>query len=70
LDATSDPLVFAFQRDKANTHPVQILITRHAWQLLGPFQAMDYVVDRYLLEHPPEVGRVGRGLVSLCVPMC
>jgi hypothetical protein len=67
LDPTADPLTFAFQRDKANTHPVQILITRHAWQLLGPSQAVDYVVDRYLLEHPPEVERVGRGLVSFCV---
>ncbi|SNC77584.1 hypothetical protein SAMN06265337_4176 [Hymenobacter gelipurpurascens] len=67
LDASADPLVFVFQRDQAGTHPAPIAISRHAWQLLGPTQAVDYVVDRYLLEHPAEPERVGRGLVHFCV---
>lgn len=67
LDTTADPLVFEFQRDVRNTQPVYITISRHAWQLLGPSQAITYIVDRYLLEHPDEAERVGRGLVLFCV---
>lgn len=67
LDATADPLVFVFQRDQQNRQPVQITISRHAWQLLGPSQAVRYLVERYLLEHPLEQARVGPGLVQFCV---
>ena len=67
LDPTADPFVFAFQRDTAHEPPTHIAITRSAWQALGPSQAIDYIVDRYLLENPEEEQRVGRGLVLLCV---
>lgn len=67
LEATADPLVFAFHRDQADAAPACIIISRHAWQLLGPSQAVDYVVERYLLEFPEERARVGPGLVRFCV---
>ncbi|TGD80755.1 hypothetical protein [Hymenobacter wooponensis] len=62
-DATPNPLVFEFQRNASNAHPAYISITRSAWQVLGPSQAVKYIVDRYLIEHPEEEQRVGRGLV-------
>ncbi|GAB3243660.1 hypothetical protein GCM10027346_40630 [Hymenobacter seoulensis] len=59
--------LFVFQRDQAGTHPASIAISRHAWLLLGPTRAVDFVVDRYLLEHHAELARVGRGMVAFYV---
>ena len=67
LDPRADPFVFAFQRSDAHEPPAHVAITRGAWQALGPAQAIDYIVDRYLLENPEEEQRVGRGLVLFCV---
>ncbi|MBT9395352.1 hypothetical protein KLP40_19450 [Hymenobacter sp. NST-14] len=67
LDAGADPLVFEFQRDFFNNHPAHVAISRLGWQAMGPSQAISYVVDRYLLEYPEEVERVGREVVSGCV---
>jgi hypothetical protein len=67
LDAGADPLVFAFQRDLFNDFPAYVAISRLGWQAMGPSQAISYVVDRYLVEHPEEVERVGRQVVTHCV---
>ncbi|RSK23939.1 hypothetical protein [Hymenobacter metallilatus] len=64
LDAGADPLIFEFQRNFFNDHPAYIAISRLGWQAMGPSQAISYVVDRYLLEYPEEVERVGREVVS------
>ncbi|WP_161807052.1 hypothetical protein, partial [Hymenobacter sp. AT01-02] len=59
--------VFKFQSDLFNDYPAHVSISRLGWQAMGPSQAISYVVDRYLLEHPEEVGRVGREVVDNCV---
>ncbi|UOQ69556.1 hypothetical protein [Hymenobacter volaticus] len=66
-DATADPVVFHFQRDLFDTQPAQVIISRNAWQLLGPAQAAGYIIDRYLIENPEEEQRVGREVVTYCV---
>lgn len=66
-DAGANPLVFEFQRDFFNDHPAHVAISRLGWQAMGPSQAISYVVDRYLLEYPEEVERVGRQVVDSCV---
>jgi predicted O-linked N-acetylglucosamine transferase (SPINDLY family) len=67
VDAGAEPLVFEFQSDLFNDHPAHVRISRLGWQAMGPSQAISYVVDRYLLEHPEEIERVGREAVTRCV---
>ncbi|TGE03315.1 hypothetical protein [Hymenobacter fodinae] len=67
LDAGAEPLVFEFQSDLFNDYPAHVSISRLGWQAMGPSQAISYVVDRYLLEHPEEGERVGREVVTACV---
>jgi len=67
LDSNADPLVFEFQRDFFNDYPAQVSITRLGWQALSPSQAIGYVAERYLLDHPEEEERVGRDLILFCI---
>lgn len=66
-DAGANPLVFELQRDFFNDHPAHVAISRLGWQAMGPSQALSYVVNRYLLEYPEEMERVGRQVVNSCV---
>lgn len=67
VNANADPLVFEFRRGYFQDAPAHVCISRLGWHALNPSQAIGYVVDRYLLEHPEEEQRVGRGLVAGCV---
>lgn len=67
VNGNADPLVFEFQRDLFNDNPAYVSISRLGWQALSPSQAIGYITDRYLLEHPEEEQRVGRTLITYCI---
>ena len=67
VNGNADPLVFEFQRDLFNDSPAYVSISRLGWQALSPSQAIGYITDRYLLEHPEEEERVRRTLITYCI---
>jgi|GEM_PF-5420988 len=67
IDRQADPIIFRFERAMFNRDTVDVAITQHDWQAIGPFQSAGLLIDEYLTRYPEEQQRVGYRSLVACV---
>jgi hypothetical protein len=67
VDRYADPILFRFERDMLDRDTVDVEISQHDWQAIGPFQSAGLLIDEYLKRYPEEAQRVGYRSLTACV---